>query len=73
MIKQTVILVYGTNYAVRAEHLLTRVRIPCRLIPVPRTLSSECGICVSIATDDKERALAELTKQKLEIEGIHDL
>jgi len=32
----------------RAEKLLKDAGIPCRLIPVPRHLSSDCGTCLVV-------------------------
>jgi hypothetical protein len=34
--------------------------IICKLIPVPRHLSSDCGVCVCISSTDKEAALNTL-------------
>jgi uncharacterized SAM-binding protein YcdF (DUF218 family) len=52
----TVILVYSTSHALRAEKLLHKVGITSKLIPVPRHLSSDCGVCVRIAQPDREAA-----------------
>ena len=46
--KHTVILVHSTSYAIRAERVLNMAEIPSKLIPVPRHLSSDCGVCVRI-------------------------
>jgi hypothetical protein len=43
------------------------------LIPVPRHLSSDCGVCVRIARADRETALHALEAAQLEMEGIHDI
>jgi uncharacterized SAM-binding protein YcdF (DUF218 family) len=69
----TVILVYSTSHALRAERVLAKVGIPCKLIPVPRHLSSDCGVCVRIDQANKERVLQELEGARVEIEGIHEI
>ena len=69
----TVILVYSTSHALRAEKVLGEASIPCKLIPVPRHLSSDCGSCIRILQADKERALPILTDAKVEMAGMHDL
>ena len=68
-----VILVYSTSHALRAEKLLRKAGIRCKLIPVPRHLSSDCGVCIRIARDDREGALAALQRAALEIEGVHEV
>ncbi|MGV8075548.1 MAG: DUF3343 domain-containing protein [Syntrophobacteraceae bacterium] len=69
----TVILVYSTSYALRAEKVLGEQGIPCKLIPVPRHISSDCGSCIRILQADKDRVLPVLTAAKVETAGIHDL
>jgi hypothetical protein len=68
----SVVLVYSTSYALRAEKVLTRARIDCKLIPVPRHLSSDCGVCVRVRRGDQEAARQVLNEAGVEIEGIHD-
>jgi hypothetical protein len=68
-----VILVYSTSYALRAEKVLAEAGIPCKLIPVPRHLSSDCGVCVRVERADSESALRALGAAQVEIEGIHKL
>lgn len=67
-----VVLVYSTSYALRAEKVLAKEEIPCKLIPVPRHLSSDCGVCVRIEQADQEAALQALEAARVEIEGIHE-
>lgn len=69
----SVILVYSTSHALRAEKVLGAAGIPCKLIPVPRRLSSDCGSCIRIFQADKGRALPVLTDAKVEMAGVHDL
>jgi len=71
--KHAVILVYSTSYAIRAEKILYQAEISSKLIPVPRHLSSNCGVCVRIERTDVEAARQALENTNMEIEGIHDL
>jgi hypothetical protein len=66
-----VVLVYSTSHALRAEKLLLDGSVECKLIPVPRQLSSDCGVCVRIPRHESERALEILAAQVM-IEGVHD-
>jgi hypothetical protein len=67
-----VILVYSTSYAIRAEKVLYQAGISSKLIPVPRHLSSTCGVCLRIDKADVEPALDALQDANVEIEGVHD-
>jgi len=67
-----VILVFGTSHAIRAEHLLNRAEVACKMIPVPRHLSSNCGVCVRIERTDVDEARRVLEQGRLEIESIHE-
>ncbi len=69
----TVILLHATSHAIRAEKLLQGADIPCKLIPVPRQLSSDCGVCVRVARSDREMAQAVLEAAGLELDGVHDV
>jgi hypothetical protein len=68
-----VILVHSTGYAIQVEKLLKRQGVETRLIPVPRHLSSDCGVCVRISVEQGEHVLALLAEARLEIEGYHPL
>ena len=65
-----VILVYATSHALRAEKLLAEVGIQGKLIPVPRHLSSDCGVCYRIDRSEMETAEQVLSKSGLEFQGI---
>ena len=69
----TVILVYSTSHALRAEKVLGQAGVACKLIPVPRMLSSDCGVCLRVRFDDRERALETLQAAKLEADAVHDI
>ncbi|GAB4539236.1 MAG: hypothetical protein Kow0063_27880 [Anaerolineae bacterium] len=68
-----VILVYSTSYALRAEKVLHEAGIPCKLIPVPRQLSSDCGVCVRIQRAHQEIARQALQAGRVEIDSIQEL
>ncbi|MFO7740720.1 MAG: DUF3343 domain-containing protein [Anaerolineae bacterium] len=71
--RYTVVLVYSTSRALRAEKVLAAAGIDCKLIPVPRHLSSDCGVCVQVRTADRGTACHVLDGVGLEIEGAHDI
>jgi len=71
--RYAVILVKSTAYAIRAEQVLNMSGIACKLIPVPRHLSSNCGTCVRIERTDIEAAKTALTKNRVEYESVHEI
>ena len=68
-----VLLLQSTSQAVRGEHLLHRAGISAILIPVPRSLAADCGVCLRVGRADLAQALAALREGKLEPAATHDL
>jgi len=68
-----VIIVYSTSHAIRIEKLLGDQGITNKLIPVPRQISSDCGVCVRIARDDVPAAQAAIDAAQIDIQGIHEI
>ena len=64
-----VVLFHSTSGALRAEKLLKKEGIAYKIIPVPRHLSSDCGVCLRFESQDEtlvRKALAE----KVEIQSF---
>ncbi len=70
---QSVILVYSTSYAIKGERLLKKAGFACKLTPVPRHLSSDCGVCVRVQTGDKSAILALWSENRLPFDRWEDL
>lgn len=70
---ETVVLFHTSSHAIRAEKILRQAGIPCRLTPVPRHLSSDCGVCIRLRRDDREAGRAALERERIETAAIHDL
>lgn len=67
-----VMLFKAVSYALKAEKILKIEGLPHKLIPVPKQISSDCGICLRFEPalqDDIKAALAS----KVEIEEIRRL
>lgn len=71
--RYAVVLVYSTSYAIRAEKILFRAGVATKLIPVPRHLSSDCGVCLRIERTDVEAAQQALAAAKVDVQGIHEV
>ena len=66
----SVALFYSVSGALRAEKLLKGENVAFKLIPVPRHLSSDCGICVRFETKEESIVKKVLIESNLEIQGI---
>lgn len=69
--QHAVILFYTSNHAFRAEKLLKARNIACKLVPVPRHLSSECGVCLRIDSAERDAVLPILAASQVELAGTH--
>lgn len=69
----TVILVYSTSHALKIEKAFRQTGIASKLIPVPRHLSSDCGVCVRISQYDRKRAETLVHSAEIDSEGFFDI
>jgi hypothetical protein len=67
-----VVLFKSVSYALKAEKILKSEGIPFKLIPVPKHISSNCGICLRFTPDLKEKILQELSG-RVEISEVRPL
>jgi len=66
-----VLLVYSTSHALRIEKLLKKRELTCKLVPVPRHLSSDCGICVRFRESDEAEVAQVVEEAYIETRGIY--
>lgn len=57
--KRYLALFTSTRAVIQAERLCNKNNLTCRVIPVPRSISSECGMALEIA-DNEQMRLTEL-------------
>lgn len=63
---QEMILIFrGTHQVLSAEKRLKKAGVSMRLIPVPRRLTSDCGLAIRISPDEKSNAKKVLSAAKL--------
>jgi len=72
-VKYGVALFDSTQRALRAEKVLRQAGYIIKLIPVPRHLSSDCGVCVRFSWADLPKVSEALQKAGVETAGIHPL
>ena len=64
-----VVLFQSISSALRSEKLLKKEGIAYKLIPVPRHLSSDCGVCIRFLSQD-ESQVREVLTGKVEIQSF---
>ncbi len=55
-----VFLFPSVSYVLKAEKILKDQEIDHKLIPVPRHISADCGVCLRVAADQQERVIGVL-------------
>jgi len=65
-----VMLFPAVSYVLKAEKILKKENIPHRLIPIPRNIDSDCGICLRFQCQMKER-VEDALKDKVQYDAIH--
>ena len=70
---KVVILGYSTSHIMHMERLLGDAQVRCRVVPVPRQVSSNCGLCLQIDMDDLDAVTRILDEHDVPNEGIHTL
>ncbi len=67
-----VLLFRSVSHAMLAERILKKQDIPHKVIPVPRRISSDCGVCIRFRPDERARIESALSGkvEVLEIRAI---
>jgi Putative Se/S carrier protein-like len=66
-----ILIFRGTHQVMSAEKRLKRGGVAMRLIPVPRHLTSDCGLAIRIPDAERERARAILSASRLLPVSVH--
>ncbi|PNU18545.1 hypothetical protein C2E25_17110 [Geothermobacter hydrogeniphilus] len=66
-----VAIFHSIHRVMKAEKLLKSADADILLIPVPRQLSSDCGLAIRIAAEDRARVLALLDEARLSPVELH--
>lgn len=70
MTREMILLVHTSGHAFSIEKALKKRNISCRLTPIPRKVSSDCGICVRFPEKDLESVRSFVSALPFEIQGI---
>lgn len=61
----------SVSYAMKVETALKKYSIQYKIIPVPRSISSSCGLCVRFLKHDMDSLKSIIEKNNLEYENIY--
>ena len=70
MDKELIMLVHTSGHAFSIEKALKKRDISCRLTPIPRKVSSDCGICVRFDPNDRQKVETFIQTLPFDIQGI---
>jgi putative Se/S carrier protein len=73
MEEYAVILAESTSHAIKGEKVLRNAGIKAKLIPLPRHLSSDCGVSVRIPVDKIEDVESILKEKGVPFIGIEKI
>lgn len=61
----------SVSYAMKVEAALKKYDIQYKIIPVPRSISSSCGLCVRFYKDDMDTLKSIIEKNSLVYENVY--
>jgi hypothetical protein len=62
----------SVSHVIKAEKILKKAEIPYKIIPVPKSISSDCGVCVRFLPEQKE-AIVEALQSAVHVSEIREL
>jgi hypothetical protein len=65
-----VVLFHSTNFAIRAEKLAKEMGLTMKLIPIPRHLSSDCGVCLLHLASERDAVVEMLERNRVEYDSL---
>ena len=68
---EMILIFRGTHQVLSAEKRLKRAGVPMRLIPVPRRLTSDCGLAIRVPLAEKGRARQVLAAARILPASVH--
>ncbi len=61
----------SVSYAMKVEAALKKCNFKFRIIPVPRSISSSCGLCVRFFREDMDDLKSIISKNSLVYDNIY--
>ena len=73
MVKKCYFTFPTTHQAIRAEKVLAKTKREFKMVPVPRKISSSCGVALCCFPGEAESIQAYLENEAVSIEGVYTL
>ena len=70
MEKEMILLVHTSGHGFSIQKGLKKMGISSRLTPIPRSVSSDCGICLRFSPADAETVRSYTAALPFEVQGI---
>ncbi len=61
------------HYVIKGEKILRRVGVEVDVVPVPREISSDCGMALEFFCRDRDRVEQLLAEEDITVVGIYSL
>ena len=61
----------SVHYALKSEAILKQIHTNVRLVPVPREISSSCGVAAKVFESDLEIVTSNMRNNHLEFDAIY--
>jgi len=62
----------SVSHVMKAEKILKEANIPYKIIPVPKHISTDCGVCVRFLPEQKE-TIVEALRSHVNVSEIREL
>jgi len=62
----------SVSHVMKAEKILKEANIPYKIIPVPKHISTDCGVCVRFLPEQQETVM-EALRLHVHVSEIHEL
>ena len=60
------------THVLTAERAARKNGIPCRMVPIPRSISTDCGMCISVKAEDGSAFLGVVKQSGLTPERVEE-
>jgi len=70
LMKKQLLLFQSVHWVIKAEKYLEKKGIKTKIIAVPKSISSECGMCLIFENGRAEEALSHLEEEGFSVECI---
>lgn len=63
----------GVTQVLKAENCLSSITNSFEIVPIPREITADCGMCIMCTPENLKGIIDMLTKSKMQFEQVHIL